>query len=792
MHHHHMVDPSAAGPVVAPLKDKGRSGAVPVVGPGRRRRRHLAALVDSKRALALSISCAVVALFLYPGTVASSASASTSAVDGVLFACGVVLALESILRWHSGANEEYGARGAAQSLVELFCAATLGMDISFVAGKWAERQTQWEVLSGIRAARVIRVLRLWFLVQSWRRSADHSRKLQRRFPTAQALARKALDSSTLQAGALIIVAAVIAAPYLSFNGGLDQVESAVSAVQAAMSAAAAAGTAVPPAVLAAVFCDRGVGSGVEPRYVTTAAGVTAACPEGADPPPWRRHVVTVSSGGALFAFDVGGQQREEALGTVYLILFAIGAVVVLSVTLSESVGRQVVRPLEIVWSMLTLKSQEAYSALRHLGAFSGPEDDLTDSTERMVHQLSRMALCFKGLASESEGYLLEQYLGAHPDDVVDPATRQWLLGQAGHEMYGKEGSSGVGLNFVQGAPSGVRSGSAHAGLVSAIRQTSNMMGSQSSAAVRPTQRNSGLLTPVSITSGGSVNLRERESGATNATGATTCDGSGAAAGGVGRTVPSRNGSRETIIHAGQSLLGFLLGKDKGDDGRKGEDDGSQTHTPGLVTMLATSQGLGGSISQQPGPHRNRPPSVGHSGDLAASAAAANSGSDRDGGSCTSWGAGLGGKLPLIVTRPSGGKSRASAASLDWPPDPPDPRAGGHLEGEPPWAGPCRARDNNVRFLSPCHSAKITRLKSSSPPSRLSPSANPPLSGNRELGPGHLRLRPHGALQARLCHLREPRRHHLRLLLGDHAVGLRRRDVEPILRQLLVRVHDDGD
>lgn len=32
----------------------------------------------------------------------------------------------------------------------------------------------------------------------------------------------------------------------------------------------------------------------------------------------------------------------------------------------------------------------------------------------------------RGLAAESEGYLLEQYLG--PDDAIDPATRQWLLG----------------------------------------------------------------------------------------------------------------------------------------------------------------------------------------------------------------------------------------------------------------------------------------------------------------------------------------------------------------------------
>lgn len=562
---------------------------------------------------------------------------------------------------------------------------------------------------------------------------DRTRKLQRRFPTPQVLARKALDSSTLQAGGLIIVGCVIAAPYLSFNGGLDEVELATSAFQFTVEAAREAGAALPLAALASVFCDRQSLSGVEPFAVSTAAG-SAACPSAA---AGRASLVTVQAGGgAALQFNVFGQQRAEALAAIYLDLFAIAAVVVLSVTLSEAVGRQVVRPLDTVWAMLTVKSQEAYSALRHLGAFAGPEDDLTDSTERMVHQLSRMALCFKGLAAESEGYLLEQYLG--PDDAVDAATRQWLLGQAGHELHGKEASSG-GLNFVQAG--GVRSGSSHVGLVTAIRSTSNTMAGLPSSAGRPAQRSSdGLLSaPLPAGGGGSVNLRE----------------SGAA-------VP-RIASREMAAHSG---LGLLLGRgglDR-DDARQGhsldEGAGPPGASPGGERFHGHARGdLGGSISQLL--HlRSRPPSQrGHSGDLAQSAMAASrellesgSGSDRASGLMVGKGVGA-------AARPSGGKPRGSAGSLEGQSDHPDPRSGLQLDAEPPWAGPCRGRDLNVRCAPPTARPELRRTALFHPSPRQ-PDPSPHASrdarrtasaGPRALGRRPVRTLADRALQIRLCH-----------------------------------------
>lgn len=56
--------------------------------------------------------------------------------------------------------------------------------------------------------------------------------------------------------------------------------------------------------------------------------------------PSRRHVVSFVIQGVTLTFDILGQQREEALATIYLILFVIGGIVLLSLTLSESVDRQ--------------------------------------------------------------------------------------------------------------------------------------------------------------------------------------------------------------------------------------------------------------------------------------------------------------------------------------------------------------------------------------------------------------------------------------------------------------------
>lgn len=132
--------------------------------------------------------------------------ARTGAVDGAIIACAAVLLLDT-----AGRALDYQSRwgGLLGICVELFCVGSLCLDVSFLKGTWAvrlstplkthllvvhraqlsglfppfprhsqEAQTSKRILIAIRAARVARVLRLWYLVQSWRRVAVRSSRKQ--------------------------------------------------------------------------------------------------------------------------------------------------------------------------------------------------------------------------------------------------------------------------------------------------------------------------------------------------------------------------------------------------------------------------------------------------------------------------------------------------------------------------------------------------------------------------------------------------------------------------------------
>lgn len=142
---------------------------MPVTGRRRFARRLLAA-ARSREFTGLALVCTVLTLFLYPGAAASAAEPNETAIDAIVACCAGVLALETICRQASLSGDKGGPRrgGLVRPLFEAFMFVNLALDVSTLAAPWAERQTGGRILVAIRAARVSRVLRLWFLVQTWR------------------------------------------------------------------------------------------------------------------------------------------------------------------------------------------------------------------------------------------------------------------------------------------------------------------------------------------------------------------------------------------------------------------------------------------------------------------------------------------------------------------------------------------------------------------------------------------------------------------------------------------------
>lgn len=153
---------AAGGPDALP------SGAVRVVGAGRRRHLALACFLRSPALQVLAMCSATLAVFLHPAAASSGRGAAPRlpTIDGVLFACGLHLSLDSLLRAATGgllrgadagaaAPCDIGAGGApgggdagghiswlpaaVRITAELFCSWNLCLDVSFLAGDWAVR-----------------------------------------------------------------------------------------------------------------------------------------------------------------------------------------------------------------------------------------------------------------------------------------------------------------------------------------------------------------------------------------------------------------------------------------------------------------------------------------------------------------------------------------------------------------------------------------------------------------------------------------------------------------------------
>lgn len=69
-------------------------------------------------------------------------------------------------------------------------------------------------------------------------------------------------------------------------------------------------------------------------------------------------------------YDQKPRTRAEAQSTLTLMGFVVVAIVFMSVALSESVERQLLRPTEIIQGTIFMKVGEAYNALRKLGEFA--------------------------------------------------------------------------------------------------------------------------------------------------------------------------------------------------------------------------------------------------------------------------------------------------------------------------------------------------------------------------------------------------------------------------------------
>lgn len=188
------------------------------------------------------------------------------------------------------------------------------------------------------------------------------------------------------------------------------------------------------------------------------------------------------------AFSMRDQVRSEGLATMYLIAFTIVVAAGLSALLSESVNREVVRPLEWVSSMLSMKTAEAYNTLKRVIAIDDTVETNMEPNERMIYQLSRLVLCFRKLAYSQlhDESMMDRYL-AGEDGKIDQATRQWLLGQTG-QMVNATAIESAGLQFVLArqstaaagrASSGVRAGSVAGPRVSANALTAMRAGQSS-------------------------------------------------------------------------------------------------------------------------------------------------------------------------------------------------------------------------------------------------------------------------------------------------------------------------